>query len=287
MIKKVFICSIAAGLLLSGCTGNGGTGTSESTVTTTEADTTAETQAESATEPVVEPVLGIPEGLSTSSVTWGAGKTVDHQRPTDPVQLQAEYEKYGASWLLEDKEEILLTFDEGYENGYTPAILDTLREKGVSAVFFVTYDFAQANPALIQRMIDEGHVVGNHTYRHKTMHEISLETAQEEIQVLHDYILENFQYEMNYFRFPKGEFSESTLALAQSMGYESMFWSFAYADWDADNAPGQEEAFEKITASTHNGAIFLLHAVSATNAEILGDVIDDVRDQGYEFASLA
>lgn len=225
--------------------------------------------------------------LSTQKVIWGPGKTIDHQRPADPAKLQEMYQQYDAMFLMEDDKTVYLTFDEGYENGYTPSILDTLKEKKVSAVFFVTYDFAKSNPELIQRMIDEGHVVGNHTYRHKTMDEIDISTATEEVTVLHNYIKENFRYEMKYFRFPKGEFSESALSLVKNLGYKSMFWSFAYADWDVNNPPDKTQALEKITSSTHNGAIFLLHAVSATNAEILGQVVDNVRQQGYEFGTLS
>ena len=173
--------------------------------------------------------------------------------------------------------------DTAYENGFTPAILDTLKEKKVKAIFFVTYDFAKDNPKLIKRMIDEGHIVGNHTYRHYTMDEVSEETATEEIMYLHNYIKKNFNYEMKLFRFPKGEFSQSTLALAKNLGYKSVFWSFAYADWDTQNQTDETTAYNEITKYLHPGEIMLLHAVSKTNASVLGKVIDEAQKEGYKF----
>ena len=200
-------------------------------------------------------------------------------------RLQKQFGALGARFLLDNKKQLCLTFDEGYENGYSGKILDTLKEKQVHAIFFVTYDFASQNPALIKRMIAEGHVVGNHTYRHLTMDEVTRAAATEEITVLHRYMEKNYHYKMTYFRFPKGEFSEDTLALAQELGYKSIFWSFAYADWDTQNVAEPAAALQKVTESTHPGAIFLLHAVSPTNAEILGQAIDSIRSQGYTFTT--
>lgn len=220
---------------------------------------------------------------SAEPVIWGPGNIKDHERPTDPEKLQNKYSEMSGQWLLPEQKTICLTFDEGYENGYTAQILDTLAEKKVKAIFFCTYDYVRDNPELVQRMINEGHILANHSYSHYNMTEIDLETAEEEITLMHDYVEENFNYSMGYFRFPEGVFSEQTLALAAQLGYRSVFWSFAYEDWDADNPPDETEAFEKITSSTHDGEIMLLHAVSATNANILGSVIDNIREQGYEF----
>lgn len=220
---------------------------------------------------------------SAEPVIWGPGNIKDHERPTDPEKLQNKYSEMSGQWLLPEQKTICLTFDEGYENGYTAQILDTLAEKKVKAIFFCTYDYVRDNPELVQRMINEGHILANHSYSHYNMTEIDLETAEEEITLMHDYVEENFNYSMGYYRFPEGVFSEQTLALAAQLGYRSVFWSFAYEDWDADNPPDETEAFEKITSSTHDGEIMLLHAVSATNANILGRVIDNIREQGYEF----
>lgn len=134
-------------------------------------------------------------------------------------------------------------------------------------------------------MIDEGHIVGNHTYRHYTMDEVDTATAKEEITFLHNFIKKNFNYEMTLFRFPKGEFSQSTLALAKDLGYKSVFWSFAYADWDTQNQSDEKTALNEITKYLHPGEIMLLHAVSKTNASILGNVIDEAQKQGYKFTT--
>lgn len=222
---------------------------------------------------------------NTESITWGPGNIKDHARPIDPEKLQKKFGELGAKWLLQDEKSICLTFDEGYENGYTGQILDTLKEKNVKAIFFCTYDYIKDNPDLVKRMISEGHIVGNHSYKHKNMTKIDVESARDEVTMLHDYVAQMFGYEMNYFRFPEGAFSEQNLALINDLGYECIFWSFAYADWDRNSPPDKDAAFKRITSSTHDGAIFLLHAVCETNAEILGDVIDNVQEQGYTFTT--
>ena len=247
--------------------------------TTNVADTTLEADAANGSK------LDLVE-YSTQPVIWGVGNITDHERPAEPEKLQNKYSELSAQWLLaEEDNTICLTFDEGYENGYTEQILDTLAEKDVKAIFFCTYDYVTENPKLVLRMINEGHILANHSYSHYNMTEIDLETAQEEITLLHDYVEENFDYTMRYFRFPEGVFSEQTLAQAAELGYTSVFWSFAYADWDVSNQPDEDAALETITASTHSGAIILLHAVSETNANILGSVIDEIRQQGYEFTT--
>ena len=218
--------------------------------------------------------------LRNETIGWGLGKDRDDRnRPTDAVRAEEKYSSLGGRFLTEDGK-ICLTFDEGYENGYTAAILDTLKEKGVKAVFFVTYDYCRTAPELVQRMIDEGHTVGNHTWSHPTMPELSSSEAKKEVMKLHEYVKDEFGYEMTLFRFPKGEFSERTLADVHDLGYTSMFWSFAYADWDTSKHTDPAEALAKIEDSTHSG-IYLLHAVSETNAQILGKLIDYWTEQGY------
>ena len=225
-------------------------------------------------------------GINAFSVGYGQGTAVDENNcPTGAVEFNSMYCDSGTYSLTGDKSRIIITFDQGYENGYTAQILDTLKEKDVKAIFFCTYDYIKDNPELVRRMIDEGHIVGNHSYSHYNMTEIDLETASEEITLLHDYTCEMFQYEMTLYRFPEGAFSEQTVALASELGYRSVFWSFAYADWEVDNPPDEEEAYNKIVSSTHNGEIMLLHAVSKTNANILPRVIDEIRNQGYTFTT--
>ncbi|MCI6244503.1 MAG: polysaccharide deacetylase family protein [Eubacterium sp.] len=283
MKKNKLIMTVTAGAIaissaLGGC--SAGSTANETTQNTTSRPTNvAETTLEA-----TGVRLGVEE-YDSSPIVWGPGNITDHQRPTDPEKLQNQFSELNAQWLLEDKKEICLTFDEGYENGYTAQILDTLKEKNVKAIFFCTYDYIKDNPELVRRMIDEGHIVGNHSYSHYNMTEIDLETASEEITLLHDYTCEMFQYEMTLYRFPEGAFSEQTVALAGELGYKSVFWSFAYADWEVDNPPDEEEAYNKIVSSTHNGEIMLLHAVSSTNANILPRVIDEIRNQGYTFTT--
>lgn len=226
------------------------------------------------------------EQLDSKQITWGPGSILDGQgRPEACVMLQQQYGKYSAWFIGQEEDKIYLTFDEGYENGYTSQILDVLKEKNVSAVFFVTMDYVTKEPELVQRMIDEGHAVGNHTTNHPNMTRISLEDAKKEVEQLHEYIQSEFGYEMMLFRAPEGAISEQTMALLQSMGYENVLWSFAYHDWDVNQQMSCETALKKATEQLHPGAIYLLHAVSRTNAEILGDWIDAVRSQGYEFGN--
>lgn len=220
--------------------------------------------------------------LSNTKDGWGQGTHKDSlNRPTGSINAQKKYGKYGAKFIMENEKKIYLTFDEGYENGYTDDILDILKEKDVKAVFFVTLSYAKSNPKLIRRMIDEGHIVGNHSSKHFSYPEKDLQTAYEDFKDLHNYIVENFSYEMKLFRFPMGEYSERTLALVQELGYESLFWSYAYMDWEPEDQPTKEEAFNKITSNAHPGALYLLHAVSKTNTEVLGSVIDKFRADGY------
>lgn len=219
-------------------------------------------------------------GLSITKIGWGLGKETDGEnRPLDAVNAEEKYRDFGARFLPGGKK-ICLTFDEGYENGNTAAILDVLKEKGKKAVFFVTYDYCRTSPELVRRMIDEGHTVGNHSYTHPSMPDCSENEMIEEVTVLHDYVSAQFGYEMTLFRFPKGEFSENALNIVKKLGYTSVFWSFAYSDWDTSEQPNPTEALKKIKASTHSG-IYLLHAVSSTNAEILGELLDHWESEGY------
>lgn len=218
--------------------------------------------------------------LSDKKICWGLGKERDEKnRPIDAVKAEEKYAALGGRFLTPDGT-ICLTFDEGYENGYTASILDTLKEKNVKAVFFVTYDYCKSSPELVQRMIDEGHIVGNHTWSHPSMPDCTQKEVWSEVTKLHEYVKSEFGYEMTLFRFPKGEFSERTLDDLRNLGYTSLFWSFAYADWDTSTRTDPAEALAKIEDSTHSG-IYLLHAVSETNAKILGPLIDYWQEYGY------
>ena len=182
---------------------------------------------------------------------------------------------------------LYLTFDCGYENGYTSKILDVLKEKNVPAAFFCTLNEVKDNPELINRMITDGHIVGNHSVTHPSFAEISREQMKTEIQGFEDYLKDNFNgYCEHYFRFPKGEYTDEALNLVGSMGYSSVFWSLSYADWDTSAQKGAEYAYEKVIARLHPGAVILLHSVSSDNAGAMAKIIDEARAQGYEFRSL-
>lgn len=179
-----------------------------------------------------------------------------------------------------------LTFDCGYENGYTSKILDVLKEKGVNAAFFCTLPQVKENPELIKRMIDEGHIVGNHSVTHPSFAEISVEQMKNEIKGMEDYLKSTFNYSEPYFRFPKGEYTDLALKTVEDLGYTSVFWSLAYADWDLNNQKGEQYAFDKVTSRFHPGAVILLHSVSPDNANALAGIIDEAKKEGYEFKSL-
>ncbi|MGN0688200.1 MAG: polysaccharide deacetylase family protein [Oscillospiraceae bacterium] len=222
-------------------------------------------------------------GNAADKIAYGMGIETDSaNRPLGAISAQSQYGDLGALFIGEQEHKRLwLTFDEGYENGYTANILDTLKEKDVRAVFFVTYDYCRDNPELIRRMINEGHTVGNHTWSHPSLPDCTAEELGSELSKLHEYVRDNFNYEMYVMRPPMGEFSTQVLECAKKLGYTTVLWSFAYPDWDVNNQPDKGKAFEKITSRTHNGAVYLLHAVSQTNAEILPKVIDYWHQNGY------
>lgn len=221
-----------------------------------------------------------------SNQKWGYGQGVlldNDNRPTGALDFNSQYSKYNATAITDNENTIFLTFDQGYENGYTSVILDVLKEKNVKATFFVIQDYVDRNPELVQRMIDEGHNIGNHSVHHYSMPDCTFDENIQEIQGLHDYMLENFNYEMTMFRPPMGEYSEKTLAITQKCGYKTILWSYAYADWDVNNQMSTEAAFNKLCNAAHSGAIYLLHSVSSTNAEVLGEFIDELKSNGYVF----
>ncbi len=228
-------------------------------------------------------------GLSTEKHGYGQGVQLDaDNRPAGALDFNNVYGRYDASAIGDkDSNIIRLTFDQGYENGYTAKILDTLKEQNVKATFFVLDDYARREPELVRRMIDEGHIVGNHSVTHRSMPTLSAEECRSEIMDLHKYIKDEFGYEMTEFRPPMGEFSELSLAVTKDCGYRTLLWSYAYADWDVNDQPDPEKALGRLTEALHNGAVYLLHSVSSTNAAILGDFIKNARASGYDFEPLA
>ena len=236
-------------------------------------------------EPIEQTALSL--GLDRTKTGFGYSPNQENKQVSIGQKYEDMITKYGGFFIdRANTNNIYLTMDEGYENGYTPMILDTLKEKGVQCTFFVTKSYVDRNPELIKRMIDEGHIVGNHSVNHKSMPTLTDEEAKSEIMELHKEILTKYGYTMKYFRPPMGEYSESSLYTAQSAGYRSVFWSFAYRDWETDNSRGKDYAIESVNNGIHNGCVILLHAVSKDNAEGLGEIIDSLRAKGYVFASL-
>ncbi len=227
------------------------------------------------------------ENLKTNKIEWGIKREENNKQPdVGSVNKKLMEENNGLYLGNKDKKIIYLTFDLGYEAGYTDSILNTLKENDVTATFFITAHYVNTAEDLIQKMIDNGNIVGNHTVNHKSMPSLDEATLKEEVTKLHDVVKEKFNYEMKYIRPPKGEYSQKSLALTNSLNYQTVMWSFAYADWDEKNQPSQEEGKKKIIENLHNGEIMLLHATSRTNKEILGDVIKQIKEKGYEIKSL-
>lgn len=222
--------------------------------------------------------------LSNTCCGWGFRRT--DSRPEFTPQQTEMMNKYNCIYMGSEKEKALyLTFDEGYENGYTSLILDTLKEKSVPAAFFVTGPYVKGEPELIMRMAKEGHIIGNHTVNHPSLPSVS--TAKEiydEVNELDRLVYGVCKQRCKYLRPPKGEYSERTLAITNDLGYINTFWSLAYVDWKNDVSAAEAE--KNVLSNLHNGCVLLLHAVSKGNADALANIIDKARAQGYEFKSL-
>lgn len=225
---------------------------------------------------------------AASNDNWGLSFQEEGKTPVGNAtpEFLKQYNAYFCG-NSEDKK-IYLTFDCGYENGYTPAILDALEKHNVKATFFVVGNYLETSPDLVKRMVEEGHIVGNHTYHHPDMSQISDPASfQEEITSLEKKYQEITGLEMQkFYRPPQGKYSESNLKMAQELGYQTVFWSLAYVDWYVDQQPTQEEAYAKLLPRIHPGAVVLLHSTSKTNAEILDDLLTKWEQEGYTFGTL-
>ena len=226
------------------------------------------------------------------SLNWYCVRNKDHKQPRLDTDLQI-IEKYDGYYVDRhhgdncNKKMVYLTFDAGYENGNVEKILDVMKAENVRGAFFVLGNLVEKNPTLIKRMVDEGHLVCNHTYSHKDVTKLSEEEFAAELNRLNTSFEEcTGQGIARYYRPPEGKFSENSLKWAQKLGYKTLFWSFAYADWDNGKQMAPSAAKEKILSNIHNGAILLLHPTSKTNALILEDVIRELKAQNYEFGTL-
>ena len=231
-------------------------------------------------------------GLATKRYEFSYGVAKDGKPHSQSVLNQQTFDSFQnvEALALDTKtgEKVMyLTFDCGYEyQNLTADILDTLKEKNVKVAFFITLSYAKENPQLVQRMISEGHIVGNHSTTHPDFNTISRTQMVAEIAELDAYLRDTYNYTSPYFRFPTGAYSENTLELVTSLGFRSIFWSVAHADWDTANQKGADNAFDTVTARFHPGAVILLHAVSRDNAEALGRMIDYAVSEDYTFQSL-
>lgn len=238
-------------------------------------------------------MAGQVQTVSASVSNWGLSFREEGQPPVgnaDAAYLK-QYNTYylGQTYANDTQQKTLyLTFDAGFENGYTASILDTLRKHEVKACFFLVKNYIDTAPELVQRMVEEGHTIGNHTASHPDMSQISDRAAFEaELKELEDVYEQLIGKPMEkLYRPPQGKFSEKNLQMAQELGYHTFFWSLAYVDWYVDNQPTRDQAFTKLLPRVHPGAIVLLHSTSATNADILDELLTKWKSMGYTFGTL-
>ncbi|MFR9710898.1 delta-lactam-biosynthetic de-N-acetylase [Paenibacillus sp. MB22_1] len=234
---------------------------------------------------------GVPVADAQADVAhhFGFKKSVGGQLPSiNEEGFKDIIDKHGAIFFGDpSRKELFLTFDNGYENGYTALILDTLKAKKVPAIFFVTGHYIKDQPELLKRMVAEGHLIGNHSWSHPDMATISDAQIREELEKVKQATAQvTGQAKMDFLRPPRGIFSDRTLRVTKELGYTNVFWSVAYKDWDVNDQRGADYAYQKVVSQLHPGAVILLHSVSKDNAAALGAIIDEARRQGYEFKSL-
>ena len=232
--------------------------------------------------------VGIFSEQSIETANWGLSFRTEGAPPVGTAG-SAQLKNYDAVYLGDpSKKVIYLTFDAGYENGCTEKILDALKKHEVPAAFFLVGNYIEQNADLVRRMVEEGHIVGNHTMHHPDMSKIEEKTAfSKELKDLEALYQEVTGQEMaKYYRPPQGVYSEENLKMAKELGYKTVFWSLAYVDWNNDSQPTAEAAFSKLLPRIHNGAVVLLHSTSRTNAEILDELLTKWEEMGYTFKSI-
>jgi peptidoglycan-N-acetylmuramic acid deacetylase len=238
-------------------------------------------------EPSPEPGDTNYNDYDNKKYSWYVLRRSDHLPVSTGAGMAELVNKYRGFYLGDTSQRVVyLTFDEGYEYGYTPKILDILRDNNVKAAFFITLPYLNQHLDLVQRMVNEGHIVGNHTVSHPSLPEVDNQKVINEIQELSKAFRENTGQDMRYLRPPKGEFSERTLKISSDLGYRNVFWSSAYDDWDVNKQKGSDYAYKMVMDNIHPGNVILLHAVSQSNTEALDTIIKDLKAQGYRFATL-
>ena len=227
-------------------------------------------------------------GSAIETGSWGLSFRTLGQSPIGNASV-TELKKYDAAYVGDPEEKVLyLTFDAGYENGCTEKILDILQKHDVPAAFFLVGNYIEKNADLVRRMVNEGHIVGNHTMHHYDMSKISdAATFQKELEDLEALFTSVTGKALpKYYRPPQGIYSEKNLQMAQKLGYKTVFWSLAYVDWNNDSQPSAQQAFDKLLPRIHNGAVILLHSTSQTNAEILEQLLTRYKEMGYRYAPI-
>lgn len=227
------------------------------------------------------------EPMQSDANGWGYKKNSDHQVP-EIGEYKELLDKYGAYYVDDSgAKTIYITFDNGYEQGYTEEILDVLKKESVPATFFVTGHYVKSEPDLIKRMVDDGHIIGNHSYHHPDFTILTKDAMKKELETLEAAVADvSDQKEIKFLRPPRGLFNETTLQWANELDLVHVFWSLAFKDWNVGEQKGPDYAFDQIMAQVHPGAIVLLHAVSSDNAEALERTIQELKKQGYAFKSL-
>ena len=232
--------------------------------------------------------VGIFQQAVLETGSWGLSFRQEGMAPIGNAGVD-QLKQYDAAYIGDTGEKVMyLTFDAGYENGSTAKILDTLQKHQVPAAFFLVGNYLEKNADLVRRMVEEGHIVANHTMHHYDMSRLtdkaSFEKELTDLEELYHQV--TGQQMPKYYRPPQGIYSEENLAMAKEMGYKTVFWSLAYVDWNNDSQPTKEQAFAKLLPRTHNGAVVLLHSTSATNAQILDELLSKWDEAGYRFATL-
>jgi peptidoglycan-N-acetylmuramic acid deacetylase len=248
-----------------------------------------ESQSSSETPDTIE----APQGLSNENISsWQPGNYKEHKVPVLNSKYKTLLDKYNGYFVGDTSSKVIyLTMDEGYEGGYTSKILDILKDNDVKATFFVVKSYIKANPELVKRMVQEGHIVGNHTTKHPNMPKVYSEKGAsgviKELTETADYFKEVTGYDMpKFYRPPEGAWSEATLYISNALGYKTILWSMAHKDWDVNNQPPAGAAYKFVDTYYHNGAILLLHPQSKTNTNDLDALIKNLKDKGYRFAPL-
>lgn len=229
-----------------------------------------------------------PFTVQAEAFHWGFKKATDGNPPSAGAELDQMLDEYGAIYKgKDDKKVVYLTFDNGYENGYTESILDTLKKEKAPATFFLTGHYVKSASDLVIRMVKDGHDIGNHSYDHPNMANISEQQMEEEWKKLDEVLYSTAGVKRTiYARPPEGVFNRKLLQKGNDLGYRHIFWSVAFIDWHKDQPKGKDYAYNELMNQLHPGAVILMHTVSSDNAEALPDFIRDAKKQGYEFHSL-